>query len=171
MIVESTFEKLYTEHNIELNRRVRNFFGESFNDHEDLVQEAFSNMISHKHLDEIEYPKAYLLRSAINIGLNYRSRIKHFQCFTEDPLDNIDELLCTQANPEELCNMSLRIEYIAQAMNTLTSKQRDLVVRSRIHGETYQQIHTATGFSLGDISRQMQRATKQLHQYINTKNA
>ncbi|MBQ4800342.1 sigma-70 family RNA polymerase sigma factor [Pseudoalteromonas sp. MMG006] len=171
MIVESIFEKLYTEHKIELNRKVRNFFGESLSDHEDLVHEAFSNILSHQDIDKIEFPKAYLLRSAINIGLNYRSRFKNTQNFLDDTRDNIDEPLCTQSNPEDLCSMHLRIEYISDAMNTLTDKQRDLVVRNRIHGETYQQIHIATGFSLGDISRQMQRATEQLHQYINTKNA
>lgn len=171
MIIESFFEKLYTEHNSELNRRVRDFFGASLSDHEDLVQEAFSNMLSHQHIDKIEFPKAYLLRSAINIGLNYRSRFKNTQHFLDDTRDNIDEPLCTQGSPEDLCSMNLRIEYISDAMNTLTDKQRDLIVRSRINGETYQQIKVATGFSLGDISRQMQSAIEQLHSYISAKNA
>ena len=171
MIIKSFFEKLYVEHHSELNRKVRDIFGSGPPDPEDLVQEAFSNMLSHQHIDKIEFPKAYLLRSAINIGLNYRSRFKNTQSFIDDALDSIEEPLCTQGSPEDLCGMNLRIEHISNAMDSLTDKQRDLVVRSRIHGETYQQIKAATGWSLGDISRQMQSAIEQLHRYINAKDA
>jgi RNA polymerase sigma-70 factor (ECF subfamily) len=45
-----------------------------------------------------------------------------------------------------------------RAIATLTPKQREVLIRSRLKGETFEQIRDACGWSKADISRTLQAA-------------
>ncbi|WP_077341849.1 RNA polymerase sigma factor [Pseudocolwellia agarivorans] len=163
MDISSYIDQLYREHGKELNRLVRRIFGIGPPDPEDLVQEAFSNMLLNKNIQNIEHPKAYLVRSAINLGRNYQS--KHhskIQDFIDDALQSVDESISPEGSPEDIYSLDERVKSVTTAIDKLTHKQKDIVVRSRIHGETYEQIKQSTGWSLADISRQLKDALRTL---------
>lgn len=159
MELHQYIDKLYRDHGKELNRLVRRIFGMGPPDPEDLVQEAFSNVLSKQNIQDIKHPKAYIVRSAVNLGLNYQAKHRNqVQDFVDNALERVDESISAEGTPEDLLSLDKRVQSITRAMDALSEKQRELVIRNRVHGETYQQIKQNTGWSLADISRQLNEA-------------
>lgn len=73
--------------------------------------------------------------------------------FAEDKAEN--------ASPERLYEGKERLERINIAMAQLTPIQRELIVRSRLKGETYAEISAGIGWSIAAISRQLNAALDQ----------
>ena len=151
-------EQLYREYGAELTRKIQRVFGLGPPDPEELMQETFSKMLTNDNVEGIEYPKAYLFRSAINLGLNYQSRYKNTQSFIDDALESVDIPVCPEGSPEDIYNFNQRVVSLSNAVDQLSDKQKELIRRNRIHGETYEQIKKTTGWSLADISRQLREA-------------
>ena len=159
MELHQYIDKLYRDHGKELNRLVRRIFGMGPPDPEDLVQEAFSNVLSKQNIQDIKHPKAYIVRSAVNLGLNYQAKHRNqVQDFVDNALERVDESISAEGTPEDLLSLDKRVQSITRAMDALSEKQRELVIRNRVHGETYQQIKQNTGWNLADISRQLNEA-------------
>lgn len=49
------------------------------------------------------------------------------------------------------------LERVARAMQQLSPKQKEILLRSRFKGQTYAEIRKDTGWSEADISRQLAR--------------
>jgi len=162
MNISALTEKIYRDFSIDITRRLFHIFGAGPPDPEDLLQEAFSKMISNENIEQIEYPKAYLIRSAVNLGLNYYNKHKNTQSFIDSALEDVGEPISPEGSPEDLYTLTQRVNTMAKAMERLTPKQKEIVLRSRINGETYEQIKHNTGWSLADISRQLHDALGKL---------
>ncbi|MBU3016766.1 sigma-70 family RNA polymerase sigma factor [Paraglaciecola agarilytica] len=150
--------QLFRSYKVDLVRNLRGIFGSGPPDPEDLVQEAFSKLLTHKDVDNIQHPKAYLTRAAVNMGLNHCTKYKQTELFIDGALESAGETLVTVDSPEDIYSLNQRVSSVSDAMNELSDKQREIVIRSRIHGETYEQIRNNTGWSLADISRQLKSA-------------
>ncbi|GLR70575.1 RNA polymerase sigma factor [Agaribacter marinus] len=150
--------QLFRTYKVDLVRNLRGIFGSGPPDPEDLVQEAFSKLLTHKNVDDIQHPKAYLTRAAVNMGLNHCTKYKQTESFIDSALESVGETLVTEDSPEDIYSLNERVASVSEAMNMLSDKQREIVIRCRIHGETYEQIRNNTGWSLADISRQLKSA-------------
>lgn len=60
--------------------------------------------------------------------------------------------------PERIYSAKQRFRVLVRGVDGLTDKQRELILRSRIQGQTYAQISAETGWSNADISRQLKAA-------------
>lgn len=65
-----------------------------------------------------------------------------------------------EIDPERIYQGRQKLGTLDKAMASLMAKQREIVVRSRLKGETYAQISRARGWREADISRQLNRALK-----------
>ncbi len=66
--------------------------------------------------------------------------------------------------PEQLTAKADQLKQLDGAMALLSDKQKDILIRSRLKGQTYAEIASATGWSQADICRQLYAALSALQQ-------
>ena len=152
---------LFRNYETELIAKLRRVYGNGPPDPEDIAQSAFSQMASMRVHDHIEDPKAFLFKIALNIGRRATGRIAATRKLISQELKNVAPQL-EEITPERLYESKERLAAMNQAIERLTPKQRDILIRSRMKGETYAEISAATGWSLAAISRQLNAALAQL---------
>ncbi len=150
-------ESLYREHWDELCRALYKIYGAGPPEPEDVAQEAFTKLSRLNTMAHIENPKAFLFKVAFNISLKSIGRIAKTRAFIAEqlnvPLADIDEI-----SPEKILEDKQRIDALQRGTEQLSEKQREILVRSRIKGETYAQISAEKGWSKADICRQLNAA-------------
>lgn len=150
-------ENLYRNHWRELCGSLRRIYGSGPPEPEDLAQAAFTKITQLDRFDHIENPKAFLYKVAINIALKSVGRIVRTRAFIAQQLENSDVEM-KEISPERIYEDREQLGAVENAMKKLTPKQREIVVRSRIKGETYAEISAAKGWSQAQISRQLKVA-------------
>ena len=157
----SLLEALFNAHGNELKHTLRRLFGDGPPDPEDLVQSAFSQIANLKSDHPIENPKAYLFKVAINLGRRSVKHIASTRTFMETQAAFVGEEV-EEISPERLLVSREEISTLDRALKALSPRQREIIVRSRLKGETYAQITAATGWSAPVISRELNAALKTL---------
>jgi len=150
--------RLYREHAKRISQQVRQVFGDGPPEPEDLVQTAFAKLAELGNLSDIQHPRAFIYRMAVNLGLNSIDRYKVARRFAERELKAANAPIVDETTPEAVYTMRQRLTRARTAFASLTDKQKTIVTRVRFHGETYAQISQDTGWSPADISRQMKAA-------------
>lgn len=151
-------ERLYRDHWKNLCVRLRTVFGNGPPEPEDLAQTAFTKLIEHTDAATLEDPASFLFRIAINAGRDRRRHIVRAKALIEEQLapqglDQVDRI-----TPSNVYEVRECIAVTERAIATLTPKQREVLIRSRLRGETFEQIRDACGWSKADISRTLQAA-------------
>lgn len=144
-----------------LTARLRRVYGDGPPEPEDLAQAA-AEKLARRQLDDIDNVDAYLFRAAVNIGLNQIERARVARRYAEFVLTGDHVPIVEETTPEDVYSGRERLERLKRALNTLTPKQKTIVARSRLRGETYAEIRAATGWSEADISRQLKAALTRL---------
>lgn len=136
---------------------LRRRYGAGPPDPEDIAQDAFVKLSQVDDFDAIADPRAYLYTIAAHLALSgirwlgrTRDYIDHELGATGQQLDEL--------TPAHIADSRERFEIVLAHMQTLSDKQRQIILRSRIGGQTYEQISAETGWSIADISRQLTAA-------------
>lgn len=151
-------ERLYRDHWKNLCVRLRRVFGNGPPEPEDLAQTAFTKLIEYTDTARLDDPASFLFRIAINAGRDRRRHIVRANALIEEQLaphglEQVDRITPSNVYETREC-----IAMTERAMATLTPKQREVLIRSRLRGETFEQIRDACGWSKADISRTLQAA-------------
>lgn len=164
---DALLTRLYRDHYRELCARLRRLFGAGPPEPEDAAQMAFAKLSAIEDLSRIEHPRAFLFRTAVNLSLNAIDRVRVARRFAEKELSAANTPIVEENTPEDVFSMRQRLEHTQAAFARLTEKQKEIVIRSRIRGETYAEISRATGWSQADISRQLKAALSAMLDAIN----
>lgn len=159
---QQEFETVYRELRTVLAARLRGVFGSGPPEAEDLVQEVFAKLAAMPNSKGVHNPGAFLFRAAVNLGLNSKKRFAIAQRYIADSLKNSGDALVEEYSAKDLYTQKARKEAVTKAIMSLPQKQREIVVRSRIKGQTYAEIRAETGWSQADISRQFKAALASL---------
>lgn len=158
---ERFLAKLFGRYRSELVSRLRKIYGNGPPEPDDIVQTAFSQlaaMNSHEHISD---PKAFLFKVALNAGWRSAGHVTATQSFLNEVFhrdgENVENI-----SPDRLYESRERLTRLSNAIEHLSTKQREILIRSRIKGETYQQIAADTGWSIATISRQLTSALEHL---------
>ena len=154
----SLVERLYRDHWKALCARLRKVFGNGPPEPEDLAQTAFTKLIEHTDPATLEDPASFLFRIAINSGRDRRRHIVRANALIEaalapQGLEPVDRITPSNVYETREC-----VAVTERAIAMLTPKQREVLIRSRLKGETFDQIREACGWSKADISRSLQAA-------------
>jgi len=152
---ETFLNVLFREHYGELVGRLRKIHGSGPPDAEDIAQMAFSKLAALTDLSRIRSPRAFLFRTAINLGLNSNDTLRRGRNFVKSQMEgnllpNVEEI-----SPETVLVGKQSLERVARAIGQLPPKQKEILLRIRFKGQTYAQIKQETGWSEADISRQL----------------
>lgn len=158
-------ENLYQNYSGELIGWLRRRFGEGPPEPHDIAQTAFEKISALEDYERIENPKAFLFATAINTAMSSVQHIVRARRFFNAELQNVGHQV-EQITPECVLKDKRRLETINEAIAKLPAKQREILIRSRIQGETYVEIRTATGWSKAAISRQLNAALATLQKTL-----
>tara|TARA_R110001632_G_scaffold164675_1_gene283191 strand:+ start:8023 stop:8697 length:675 start_codon:yes stop_codon:yes gene_type:complete len=154
---QHVIDGLFKAHWRDVCRLLHKCYGSGPPEPEDVAQEAFSRFAQMNNIAEVQDPKAYIIKIAINITLKSIGRLCKTRTFINQQLTlNADQ--CDDICPETILQGEQRIAAIQKGTEQLTDKQREVLMRARIKGQTYIQISADTGWSIADISRQLNSA-------------
>ena len=160
------FEHLYRVYWQDLCGHLRRMFGSGPPEPEDAVQAAFVRYAALKEPQLIRNPRAFLLVTARNIILDQKRRSgRHLEYAKAVLAENSGEQL-DDVTPERVLLEKERFETINEVFSRLPHKQQVILTLRRRHGYTYQQIAKETGWSYGDVYRQMDKALETLSQAL-----
>ncbi|QHJ11624.1 hypothetical protein FX988_01859 [Paraglaciecola mesophila] len=150
-------DRLFREHWRDVCRVLHSCYGAGPPEPEDVAQEAFSRFAQLRNREKIDDPKAYIIKIAMNITLKSISRLCKTRAFIDEHIQHTQEQ-CDEMSPETILQAEQRIAAIQKGTEQLSEKQREILMRARIKGQTYSQISAATGWSVADICRQLSAA-------------
>ena len=150
-------DALYRDYHLDLLRFLRRLCGSGPPEAEDLVQAAFVRIARLQRFDNIQNPRAFLFKVGMNVALTSLKNRARTRRFLEE-LPRAAEIGLTATTPQAASKARDRYEELNDGISLLTAKQRELVIRNRIRGETYSEISTDTGWSPADISRTLTKA-------------
>ncbi|MFL0809027.1 MAG: sigma-70 family RNA polymerase sigma factor [Agarilytica sp.] len=142
-LVQNLFADCYCD----LKRYISLKFG-SKNDAEDIVQDAFQNILGNGSLEHIQNPKAYLYQAAQNLALNRIRKEKRHLAFQEK---------CFHAeqahSPDREVTAGKALEKIQISIASLPEKPRKAFELSRVHHKTYREISEELGVSESSVEK------------------
>ena len=123
-------------------------------DAEDLLHSAWLRLERYKAQHTVENPQAFLVRTAVNIGIDDsrhdrllpQERGDHAEIASDAPLQ--DEVIVARA----------RLERVKEGLAKLTPRTREVFLMHRIDGMKYREIAQALGISQSAVEKHIARA-------------
>ncbi len=154
----SVLTSLFTEHHSDLRRLIAYKFKKSHADAEDVVQDAFHNILRHENIQDIENPKAYLFQTANNLALNrIRSRQRYETCLDNAHTDDEYAL-----GPERSVVAEYDLNHLAGSLSTFPDKYRKTFLLNRVDGKSYREISEELGISQSTVEKHIIKTLKYL---------
>jgi RNA polymerase sigma factor (sigma-70 family) len=135
--------------------------GQSPEDAEDLVQEAFLRLqafLNKGH--EVQRPEGFLVRTALNLAVDASRRAKR-ERRNQFELQSIEDLPLVDLNPspEEMFSAERRLVQIRQVLDSKVSVQtREVFFLHRLEGFTHEEIAARLGINVRAVETHIARA-------------
>lgn len=152
---DARLDDLYRAHFSELCANIRKSFGSGPPEPEDAVQTAFEKFAKLENPDGVKDARAFLYVAARNVVLDHKRSAKVANAYIAEQIALDYELKLEGITPERVVDSKQRFETLVAAMRSLPEKQQLILAMSRLEGKSYAQIREETGWSAGDISRNM----------------
>lgn len=161
----SDIEKLYEAEHGRLRSLVRRITGNPLTA-EDLVQQAFANMLSRIHHDVVSPNSAYMRTAVRNLALNHLRDMKR-RAEVEISGSDVEHIADQQPTPETIALYRSELRRLLEAIVSLPERRREAFVLNRIEGLSYDEIAERMGISrntvissvvnaLADLDRKLQ---------------
>ena len=152
---------LFYRYQRDLQRFLARRFGNA-SEAEDIVQEAFHNLLRVENIESLENPKAYLYRAANNLALN---RIRHHRYQTayvqaQEEGEAVSVCLDRQVSAER------DLYAVERTLALLPEKYRRTFEMSRVEGKTYSEIAATQGIAVSTVEKHIIRALKFLRENL-----
>lgn len=149
---------LFTQYHTELKRYVAQKFGDA-SDAEDIVQDAFHNLLKVEKVDELENPRAYLYQSAHNLALNRIRKIKYQESYAS--MQHSEE---EARSPERFAQARSDLSAVQEKLSELPEKCREAFILHRVQAKSYQEIADELGVSISSVEKYLMRTMKFLRE-------
>jgi len=150
-----SLDTLYRRHFDDLCLQIRSSYGAGPPEPEDAVQTAFAKFAKLENPNRIKNARSFLFIMARNVILDFKRSKKTSEAYIEEQIALDRDLQLERITPERVIYSKQRFDTLIKAMQSLPSKQQKILYMSRIEGKSYKQISAETGWSAGDISRNM----------------
>lgn len=152
---------LFSRHQADLRRLIAHKFKKTQADAEDIVQDAFHNILRADNIETLENPKAYLYQTASNLALNrirqQRQHQKYLAGFHIDEESEIDEV-----SPERRVLARRDLQQLEQTLEQLPAKYRQTFLLSRMQDKSYREISEQLGISESTVEKHIIKVLKYL---------
>ena len=150
--------QLFEDHH----KRLYNFFLRQTGNRqasEDLVQDVFLRMLKYRHTyrDEGSFD-TWMFSIARNARINYLRK----NSVQYELLDETDNLVSSDPNPEEVYDHECDIAVLEKAMAVLPEDKREVILMCRFNNLRYEEIGKILGCTVGTVKVRVYRAMKEL---------
>lgn len=155
--VSDIFRKYYTE----LCRYVQDKFARA-GEADDIVQDAFQNILHVGRIESIENPRAYLYRAAKHIALNRIRREDHSSSIFVDVEDA--DSVGIPMDRQIIAEHDMR--RVNRVLEKLSTKDRTAFLLNRVEGKSYKEISQELGVTVSTVEKRMMKALAALKEAI-----
>lgn len=144
-LVGDSVTSLYRSEKSRLSRLIERIVGNN-GTADELVQDAFSNLVNTSRQRQIDDPKAYLTRAARNLALNHLRHLRHgIEVSVEDQVYNA--IADQRASPEMELLYRQELRRLLAALSALPPRRREIFILHRFEEFTYGEIADRFGLS------------------------
>ncbi|MFT7561276.1 MAG: RNA polymerase sigma factor (sigma-70 family) [Flavobacteriales bacterium] len=153
---------LYEKYQLDLKRLISVKFNKSQDDAEDIIQDAFHNLLRIENIDSIENPKAYLYQTASNLALNrLRKQRRHNNYIASQDEHAVDTL-----SPDRQAMGQRDLQKLEQAMGELPQKYQTTFLLSRVQAKSYRQIAEELCIAESTVEKHIIKTLKHLRNHL-----
>jgi RNA polymerase sigma factor (sigma-70 family) len=153
---------LFEKYQPELRRLIAHKFNKTHHEAEDIVQDAFHNMLRAENSESIENPKAYLYQTASNLALNrIRKQKNHHQYINRLDAEETNEL-----TPERFVSAHNDLKRLTQALVKHPEKYRRTFLLSRMQDKTYREISAILNIPESTVEKHIIKTLKYLRDQL-----
>ena len=137
--------------------------GNSAQDAEDLVQEAWVRLAGYQREQIVERPEAFMMRTALNLSIDaHRART------TRGDEVLVEEAVIIDLAPtaEDSMLAKERLARLSEGLSRLSETTRSILLSNRLDGLTYGEIARARGVSVSTVHTHVAKATLQLTSWM-----
>lgn len=149
---------LFESHQSDLRRLIAHKFKKTYHDAEDIIQDAFHNILHVENPEAIENPKAYLYQTAANLELNRIRKQQHHYRYIAAQDEDARYDLC----PERSVSACKDLERVEQALSSLPEKYRRTFLLSRVQEKSYREISELLNIPESTVEKHMIKVLKYL---------
>lgn len=148
---------LYEKYAAELKRFI-SFKFRSFEDHDDIVQDTFHNILGVDDIERISNPRAYLYQTAHNLAVNRLRKLKRHESFLT--LVNTDE---SSPSLEQDAQAQQDLAKLEDSVQNLPAKWKRAFLLSRVEHKSYKEIAQIMEISVSTVEKHLIKALRQLN--------
>jgi RNA polymerase sigma-70 factor, ECF subfamily len=111
----------------------------------DALQETWLRLEGSSHIDAVQNLRPYLLRIAYNIAL--KRRLSEQRTVTVDDARLALNLVDKTPDPEQIAEARSELRALDEALNGISARQREILLASRVHGKSLDEIGRRHGIS------------------------
>jgi RNA polymerase sigma factor (sigma-70 family) len=109
----------------------------------------------------IEHLEPFLFQTARNLALDHlRAQRRLAHTLDDRPLDELHDVPEARSTVDEAAHAQRMLQRVSTRVAGLTSRQQDVFVRSRIHGQPYLTIAQALGISASTVQKELKLITR-----------
>jgi RNA polymerase sigma factor (sigma-70 family) len=124
-------------------------------DAEDLLHSAWLRLERYRADHIVNDPKAFLVRTAVNIGIDEH---RHERVLPRERDDRAEEIASDVPLQDEVIVARARLERVKEGLAKLTPRTREVFLMHRIDGMKYREIAEALGISQSAVEKHIARA-------------
>lgn len=126
---------------------------------EDVVQDAYLQLLQREAVDSVREPRAFLFRVIANLSIDaWRKSNRKTAPEMENEALELEALACQQPGPEALTTSSLEFDNFLSVLDDLPELQRHAFILNKIEGLTHAEIAQRLGVSTKSIQRYLVEA-------------
>jgi RNA polymerase sigma factor (sigma-70 family) len=124
-------------------------------DAEDLLHSAWLRLERYRAEHAVENPQAFLVRTAVNIGID---DTRHERILPQERDDRAAEIASDAPLQDEVIVARARLERVKEGLTKLTPRTREVFLMHRIEEMKYREIAAALGISQSAVEKHIARA-------------
>lgn len=140
----------------------------SLTDTDDLVQESYVRLIRAREKGQVQNPKCYLFKTALNAALDLlrRRKVVSFEVVGEpETLSVLEE----RPDAGEAASRTEEIEILRQAMHALPTRCRQVFTLRKLYGLSHREIAAQLGLSEKTVEEQINRAMRRCAAFLRSR--
>lgn len=127
-------------------------------DAEDVMQDAYLQLLQRDRQDSVREPRAFLFRIVANLSVDVWRKSNREPASEFDSHSALEALVCQKPGPETLANGQFEFDNFLAALEGLPELQRHAFILNKLEGLTHAEIAIRLGVSTKSIQRYMVEA-------------
>jgi RNA polymerase sigma-70 factor (ECF subfamily) len=154
---------------VELQQKLKRFirrFLKQPEDVEDIAQESFIRVLEAGSQGKIDYPKAYLYRTARNLAFNKLTSSAHQLVDAIEDLPDADVLASTTTLEDEI-GAQRRFELFCRAVAQLPEQCRTVLILRKVYGLSQREVADQLGIAVSTVEKHLAKGLLRCADYMN----